>query len=262
MGRPCKCCKKKKPPKEDFAFIIIMIIDESSEYSGEFFDKSDWNNEFGPDPAAVFNADLEQLRRVERRIGNVNIILLQPCWGHQTGTLRGYNGQGCQFDLFGNNPIPEEVIFYSEMGRYVPFAFNQCNPDPNISLHNLQHDRGVFSDFTNNIIRDTYACIGIGIDVSGSMTRGTVGCVLDDWYCNISVDATGLDPLDDPCLERLLWFQRYLEPLQPCSSGSLDFNQANGCVQEIPFPTERWLREAANIAEQLFDLGCVRQIIS
>ena len=258
MGRPCKCCKKKKPPKEDFAFIIIMIIDESSEYS----------REFGVSPeesAAAFNADLEQLRRVEQRIGNVNIILLQPCFDLRFGgfTFAGAAGawQGCQFDLFGNNPIPEEVIFYSEMGRYDA----QCNPDPN-SLHNLQHDRGVFSDFTNNIIRDTYACIGIGIDVSGSMTRGTVGCFLDEWYCNISVDATGLDPLDDPCNAFLvnpnIWFQRYLEHLQPCSSGSLDFNQANGCVQEILFPTERWLREAANIAEQLFDLGCVRQIIS
>jgi len=239
MGRPCKCCKK------NFNFIIILFIDESSIYTdpdpdtnndGIFVENYDRAREY-------YDGDLKLLRDTETGlgpydqpgIGQINIIIVQPTYYESAQKALVPPGR-----LF-----PEEVIQV-----YENYERNGCNEE-------------IFKDITNRYIRDKFGCIGVAIDDSGSTQRYEIFPGLDYWFYNITDKSSnrGNSSGYTPCLYGGINEDTpiYVDPLADCADGSINLNDANGCVQVEIFRGESWLKEAANVARSLFQRGCTKK---
>ena len=199
MGRPC-CCKKK------FPFLVIIFIDESSPYN------------IG---TLTYESDLQKFRDLQKDLGQIDIILVQPedgGWG-QSLIPSGF-------------AFPKEVIeVYTDYRR-----------------DRVRENEDIFKSIVEDHIRNQYSCIAVGIDVSGSTTLAEIQPGLDCFYFNIS---GGKDQFlfNLPC-------ERYVDSLPDCVSGRLDLNRANGCVFQKSMFTERWLEEAILLSIELDSRGC------
>lgn len=188
-----------------------------------FIDESTPYADFPPDIArSIYEQDLLELRDLQLQIGKVSIILVQPEYIEDPATALLPDGF----------VFPEEVVqVYDNYIRNAP-GFNRTNQQ-------------IFKSITEDHIRDNFSCIGVAVDNSGSTRISQIRPGLDCWYFNIS-DGKGGKPCD-------IYIN---QPLPDCENGQLNLSLANGCVEEVIFRTEQWLREAANVMRILNAKGC------
>jgi len=232
MGRPRKCnCKCGEdvtdPPDFDAQFFVLIFQDESHPL---YVDQ----NSGGGDGRGEFIPDLAYFRQKEQSIGRINMAILQPhaTWGIPSIKAESFNGGG-------PGGLPVEVLYHNRCSR------NTVTSD----------DRTKLIYITNELIRGDYECVGVFIDISGSMRRATVEAIVDEWYWNISTSEAShstytryiVDSAGDP------W------PLPSCTAGELGLGTAGGCVKEIGTGAENWLRIAADNAQSIHDDpdGCI-----
>jgi hypothetical protein len=177
---------------------------------------------FSSDGRSIYEQDLLELRDLQLQIGKVSIILVQPSYTESPADAL----------------LPDGFVFPEEV---VQVYDNYTRNGPGSDRNNQE----IFKSITENHIRDNFSCIGVAVDNSGSTRISEIRPGLDCWYFNISDGKGG----------KLCDF--YInEPLPDCENGELNLSLANGCVEEVIFGTEQWLREAADVMRILNAKGC------
>jgi hypothetical protein len=231
--------------------LVIIIEDEAS----PVYLKSGPPN-WGSDQ---YYPDLAYLRAMEHELGGrIDMVFIRPRF-----TDKPANWPLHQIKPYGE-PFPVEIIRTPEyiMDRIrTTRPANRPLPPRSAHAHPVRstpETRAVFADIYNNIIRKDgvvqYQCIGVFVDISGSMIRATVEDVLEEFYWNLhqttppgSYTGGGHSELG---IEGD--YVQYLEPLPSCVGGSLSLGKANGCIYESQSMTEQWLRECANASKTMF----------
>ena len=232
MGRPpschCKCGGSTEippPPPEKSAFFTIIFQDEAH---GAYC-CSDTTE-------GIYVADLIELRKKSQTIGRCDMAFMHVEKAGRFGSELKPTGR----DDGGVDGFPEEVIYIKS----------------NVKRNTITSaDREALKHITEQILRGKYNCFTVYIDNSGSMKEPAVRSLIDEWYWNISTNESSHTT-----------YQRYIvdsngdpNPLPSCLNGGGNKSgngfdvKANGCVYEIINGNERWLQNAANGSQAIYD---------
>jgi hypothetical protein len=237
------------PPEGALGFLVIVLEDEAmpiyTKYQATPGKEGMLHHRSGK---AQWDIDLRYLREVEHELGGrINMVFIQPYL-----PLRPPAAVKPQYTTGGSlrdEPWPEEVLANYKVERIQDF-------DAGHPVPSTPETRAVFAEIYNNIIKKDgvfqYQCLGVFIDVSGSMKRITVEDIVDEFYWNLHQTTTKPDD-----------YVKYLDPMPSCAGGSLSLGESNGCIYESGSATEQWLVECADASKALFEHpgGCTQNCL-